>query len=607
MRLILFILKCLVGILATVGLLIVAAAVAVGIFVSRGEPVPWDERAQEIPEATVLTVDLAEGVIETRPDNVLSRASLGDVLALRPGLEALDAAGRDPRVKGLLVRVGRGQVAFSEVQELRAALARFSEQGKFTLAFAETFGTGARGTLHYYLASAFDQIWLQPSGELGVTGFSLESPFLRETLDEIGIKPSLDQREEYKSAMNTFTDSRLPAAQRQNLQQLVDSWLGQVGQAIAQRRGSDRGAAIALINGAPYLAGEARELGLVDSLGYWDQVRDDALERAGESGGEPEVLSLADYDRLRERDEPEGPALALVYGLGPVVLDRSENDPVFGRSAMGSDTVSEALSEAIEDEDVEAVVFRVDSPGGSYVAADVIWRQMQRARERGLPVIVSMGNLAASGGYFVAAPAHKIVAQPGTVTGSIGVVSGKLVFTELWENLGVNWDGVRAGRNAALWSPNDDFTPEGWRRLQVALDQIYGDFTAKVAEGRGLSREATLAAAKGQVWSGEDAKDLGLVDELGGLWRAFELAREAAGLEPDAAVQIKVFPEDDDPFEAFLRDSLGADLGSATLRSLTLSLARLNRALSPLVETYEAVTGDPRDRALMAPTLRPGG
>ncbi len=602
MRLILFLLRCLVGLFAAVGFLVVAGFVALALFVGRAEPLPWDKGPTEIPETTVLTLDLAAGVVEMRPENPLTRASLGPVLVLREGLEALDAAGRDDRVKGLLVRVGRGDIGFHEVQELRAAVQRFREQGKFAFAFAETFGRAGNGTLHYYLASAFDKVWLQPSGDVGVTGFSVESPFLREVLDDLGIEPRLDQREEYKGAMNTFTDSSLPDAQRRNLQRLVNSWLDQVSRGIAESRQMDSGAARGLIDRAPYLAKEALELGLVDELGYWDQAREAATAQAG---ADAEVLRLADYRNLLEAPEPEGPTIALIYGLGPVVLDRSQNDPVFGDLALGSDTVAKALSDAIEDEEVEAIVFRVDSPGGSYVASDVIWRQMQRARESEVPVIVSMGRVAASGGYFVAAPAQKIVAQPGTVTGSIGVVSGKLVLEGLWDKLGINWDGVRAGRNADIWSPNRDFTPQGWQRLQDALDQIYDDFTSKVAAGRGLTPEDTLKAAKGQVWTGEDAKELGLVDELGGLWRALVVAREAAGLDPDAEIRIKLLPERRDPFQAFLRENLGVEADSPMLRSLARSLQRLGRALRPLVESHELVTADPRSRTLMAPDLRP--
>jgi protease-4 len=288
-----------------------------------------------------------------------------------------------------------------------------------------------------------------------------------------------------------------------------------------------------------------------------------------------------------------------------VVLDKAENDPVFGRVVMGADTVAAAIADAVEDSQVEAIVFRIDSPGGSYVASDAIWRAVHKAREADKPVIVSMSNVAASGGYFVAAAAHKIVAQPGTVTGSIGVVAGKLVLSGLWDKLSITWDGVQAGANANFWTMNQDFSQDAWAGLQRFLDRTYEDFTGKVAEGRGMDRAQVLQVAKGQIWSGEDALRLGLVDELGGLARAIDLAREAAGLEPEAAVQIQVFPERADPIEQLMRDALGGNIESLGAQSLVRTLARVARAVLPLVEAWEQLIAEPRSRALQVPELRP--
>ena len=602
MRLILFFLKCVVGLLASIGFLVVIGSIVLGVIVTQLEPFEWEPtKRAEIPDSAVLTLDFAGGLIEDRPDNPLSRASLGDPVVLREAIDALEAAGRDDRVKGLVARVGRGGLGLADVQELRDAVIGFRESGKFAVAFAESFGEGGNGTLHYYLASAFDSIWLQPSGDLDVTGIMLESPYLREALDEIGVTPRFDQREDYKGVMNMFTDSRLPEKQRQNLQRLTDSWLSQISQGIAAERKIAPARLISLIDRAPFLASEAVVHGLVDVLGYWDQVNGEVMALAGDDAT---FLELTDYAAAREQPNGDGPVIALVYGLGPVVLDSSENDPVFGEVAMGSDTVSEALADAIDDADVQAIVFRVDSPGGSYVASDVIWREMQRAREADLPVIVSMGNIAASGGYFVAAPAHRIVAQPGTLTGSIGVAAGKLVLDELWAKLGITWDGVQSGANADIWSMNRDFSPEGWQRLQTFLDAVYEDFTTKVAEGRNISIEAAREAAQGQVWSGEDARSLGLVDALGGYRQAIALAREAAGLADDEPIQIKRFPQVRDPFEALFEDVLGTATESPGVRAMARGLARIAKALAPLVEATAYLTGDPRARTLQTPPLR---
>ena len=577
------------------------AAVVAGVVLWR-QGGGLERFTEEVPEITVLSLDLSQGLLEAKPDNPLARITLRDTMDMRQFLDALQAAGRDPKVKGLVARLGRGSLGVAQIQELRDAIAAFHGQGKFAVAFTESFGEGGNGTLHYYLASAFQQVWLQPSGSLDMTGLAFESPFLRTALGKLGIEPRVGQREEYKGAMSALTDSQMPEPQRQNLQRLVDAWIGQIARGVAEGRGLASEDVLKLIDQAPFDGEAALGHGLVDQLGYWDQVADAVRDQAGDTS---EILTLADYERFRDKPEAEGAVLALIYGLGPVVLAQGENDPVFGRVVMGADTVAAAIADAVGDSQVEAIVFRIDSPGGSYVASDAIWREVQKAREAGKPVIVSMSNLAASGGYFVAAPAHKIVAQPGTLTGSIGVVAGKLVLSGLWDKLSINWDGVQAGANANFWSMNQDFSPEAWARLQRFLDRTYEDFTSKVAQGRGLDRDQVLQIAKGQIWSGEDALRLGLVDELGGLDRAFALARDAADLPSDAAHQIQVFPKQPDPIEQLLRDALGGNIEGLGVGALVRALARVTRAVLPLVEAWEQIGADPRSRAVQVPDLRP--
>ncbi len=599
MRLVIFILKCVVGLLASLGFLMVAAVVALAVWADGAER--WVAAEPEIPDRSVLSLDLSAGLVEARSDNPFAQLSLGHVLTLREAVEALEAAGEDPRVQGLIARLGIGELGIAQVQELRQAISEFRESGKFTIAFAESFGEGGNGTLHYYLASAFGEVWLQPSGGFDVTGLALETPFLREALDKLGIVPRLSQREEYKGAMNTFTDHELPAPQRENLQQLLDSWLGQVARDIAAARGGDEGAVRAAIDSAPHSAAAALDQGLVDQLGYWDEVSAAVMSEAGD---EAEFLPLMTYAQAHDPLPTPGPTVALIYGLGPVVLANSDDDGVFGDGVMASDTVSEAIATAIEDPEIEAIVLRIDSPGGSYVASDVIWREVQLAREADKPLIVSMSNVAASGGYFVAAPAHKIVALPGTITGSIGVVSGKLIFTGLWDKLGINWDGVEAGAAAGYWSMNRDFSPEEWARLQASLDRVYADFTGKVADGRSMASDDVAAAAKGQVWTGEDARDLGLVDELGGLKAALALAAEAAGA-PGERPRVKVLPEPRDPFQALMEDLLAGQIEAARWRAVVRDLTRLAAYFRPLLETMELGRGTTEGPQLRAPDLPP--
>lgn len=600
MRIIMFLLKSLVGLFAAIGFLLIAGVVVAGLFWQRLEPLAATDVG--IPAATILTLDLAPGIVATRPDSPLARAAMGNNLVMRDVLEALDAAGRDERVRGLMLRVGRGSLGLADAQELRDAIKEFRDQGKFALAFAESFGEGGNGTIDYYVGASAGNIWMQPSGDLALTGFTLQSPFVRGLLDKIGISPRMDQREEFKGAMNMFTDSAQPEPQRQNLQQLADSWIAQVAAGSGADRDIAPEALRALIDQAPFDATAAKENGLIDRIGYLDEARAAALEAAGATADDSaaEFLNIADYARSQRPEDEDGAVLALIYGLGPIALAESESDPVFGSLVMGADTIAQAIRDAVEDPDVRAIVFRVDTPGGSYVASDVIWREVQRARDAGVPVIVSMGNVAASGGYFVAAPANAIVAQPGTITGSIGIVAGKMVFADLWDKVGVTWSGVKAGANADMWSVNKDFSPAAWARLQSLLDRAYDDFTGKVAAGRDMPIEKVIEAAKGQVWTGEDAKALGLVDTLGGLRTAKTVAAEISGISPGETVRFKVFPAARDPIEALFEQAMSGELRSPALRTL----ARAAQALAPLLRVMGTLTGQARGpvvRARQAP------
>ncbi len=595
-----FLLKCVVGLFAAVGFLLIAAVVAAAVFLPRFDE--FRPEPVEMSDNTVLLLDLADGVIEQRPDNPLARASLGGALVLRDIVETLHAAGGDDRVKGLVIRAGWGTPGLAQMQELRDAVADFRAQGKPVTAFAETFGEAGNGTLHYFLASAAGEVWMQPSGDLGMTGFALQQPFLKPLLEDIGVRTQVAQREEYKGAMSFLSEDSLPAPQRENLQRYLDSALMQIVTAVAEARNLEAGALRDMVDRAPYRGAEAQRLGLIDRLGYWDEV-EGAVEDA--AGAEVTWLPLGRYEPLEPESDAEPAVIALVHGAGPILLAQGENDPLFGRVTMGAVDVAEVLATAIDDPEVAAIVFRVDSPGGSYVASDTIWREVQRARDLDKPVIVSMGNLAASGGYFVAAPAARIVAQPGTLTGSIGVVAGKVSLRGLWADIGVNWDGVQAGRRAALWNPNAPFSSDEWDWLQQTLDATYADFTGKVAAGRGLTREEVLAVAKGQIWSGSDALAAGLVDALGGYRTAVELAKETAGLPADARVILQSFPEARDPFAAFFEDTLGGSIESPGVAALLRGLARVAGALAPLVEAAESVTRDPRSLTLQSPAASP--
>lgn len=555
---------------------------------------------RQLPDTMVIEFNTADGVVEKRSVSPLAWATESNMIALPDLVRGLDAAARDPRVKGVVARLGNGGLGLAQAQEIRDAVLAFRKEGKFAVAFAETFGEMGDPNIHYYLATAFDSIYIQPSGSVDIYGFRLENPFLSEALAEIGVSAEMDRRAEYKSALEIFTEPGLTEPSRQNLQRLVDNWAQQIADGIAATRpGFTPADARELIDRGPYLAMEAMRRGLVDGLLYWSDVAKEVDTRSGGSSW----VHLNDYVDALPPSPGDAPVIALIHGLGPVTLAASKDEPWFGEVSMASDTVAGALRTAIDDPKVAAILFRIDSPGGSYVAADTIWAEVRRAREVGKPVVVSMGNTAASGGYFVAAAADSIVAQPATVTGSIGVFGGKFVLSGLWERLGINWDGVQAGANAGMNSPNESYTEAGWAHLQRSLDRIYADFTNKVAEGRDLPPDRVEAVARGQVWTGQDAREHGLVDELGGYATAIARARTAAGIDAGAAVRLEPYPKPR-PLDRLLRDLIGRGMVDQQTEARLAVLARLAAVLEPFAEALEPALGSPGGELRM-PEIRP--
>jgi protease-4 len=492
----------------------------------------------------LLELDLTQPLIDVEPEDPIAKFRTRGKPRLRPILRTLHEAGNDHRVAGLVARIGSAGQALAQVQELRDAVTAFRASGKPTVAWAETFGEAAPATIPYLLATAFDEIWLQPSGDVNLIGLSAEVQFLRGLLDKLGVEPQMGQRYEYKNAADRLLRSEMTDAHREAIGRLTESSWEQVVQGVAEARGLTSAEVQQAADRAPLLAKDALDARLIDRIGYRDEVYTSLRRKLG-----PDVrLLFADkWTRheqpwariLRQVKEKKAPGVAVVEGHGGVVMGRSRRTPLMGQ-VMGSDTVSAAIRAAVKDERVQAIVFRVDSPGGSYVASDTVWREVTCAREAGKPVIVSMGAVAGSGGYFVACPADVIVAQPGTITGSIGVFGGKAVTAALTDTLGINYGSVQQGRNALMYSTHRRFDDTELERLDAFLDHVYDDFTTKVADGRNMTRDDVHAIAKGRVWTGADAAENGLVDTLGGLRDAIRIARERAGLPADAPARPAV-------------------------------------------------------------------
>jgi protease IV len=482
---------------------------------------------------TLLELDLTEPLVAPEADDPIARLRARSRRLLRPTLRALHEAADDRHVVGLIAKVG-GMWPWGTMQELRRGVQTFAASGKPTLAWVETFGElGSRGMSAYVLATAFGELWLQPGGEIGLLGVGIETTFVRGTLDRLGIEPQFEQRYEYKNAADVLMRKEFTAAHREALERLAESVFSDAVETIADARGLTSDQVRELVNTGPRTALEAQAAGLVDRLGYRDQAYDAMRAR---TGGKPELLFA---DRWRPHRKLAPPPhrrghVAFVDVRGAIATGRTRRGPM-GRQA-GSDTVSAQLRAAHDNNRARAVVMRVESPGGSAVASEVIWREVWRLREADKPVIVSMGDVAASGGYYIACPAEVIVALPATLTGSIGVLGGKLVVDSLLERLGVSTGTVQQGAHALMYSARRSFSEDERARFAATVDAVYHDFVGKVAEGRQRSVTDVEAVARGRVWTGRDAREAGLVDELGGLRDAVRIARERANLPEDAPV-----------------------------------------------------------------------
>jgi protease-4 len=482
---------------------------------------------------TLLELDLTEPLVAPEPDDPLARLRARGRRLLRPTLRALHEAAEDRHVVGLIAKVG-GIWPWATMQEVRRGLQTFAASGKPTLAWAESFGeVGSRDMAAYVLATAFGELWLLPGGGVGLLGVGIETPFIRGTLDRLGIEPQFEQRHEYKNAADVLLRKEFTAAHREVLERVAESVFSDAIGTIAEARGLTHDQVRELVDTGPHTASEAQAAGLVDRLGYRDQAYEAMRDR---TGSEAELL-FADRWRPRRKIAPPPHRrghVALVEVRGGISSGRTRRSPM-GRQA-GSDTVSAQLRAAHDNDRARAVVLRVESPGGSALASEVIWREVWRLRESGKPVVVSMGDVAASGGYYIACPAEVIVALPATLTGSIGVLGGKLVVDGLLERVGVNTGSVQRGARALMYSPRRGFSEDERARFAGTIDVIYNDFVGKVAAGRKRPVAEIEAVARGRVWTGRDALEAGLVDELGALRDAVRIARERADLPEDAPV-----------------------------------------------------------------------
>ena len=506
-----------------------------------------------VPSNATLYLDLRAPYTEVEASDVFSQL-VEQQPTLRETVHMIREARGDSRVAALVVTIQTPGSLWAQLQELRAALADFKAAGKPITAFLEFGGPG-----EYYVASVADRVVLMPGGQLDVAGLASYELFFRGLLDKLGIYPDLLQIGDYKTAANTFTERDMTPAHRQMSQSLTSDLFAEVVSAVAAGREMTQDAARAALTGGPYTPADALAAGLVDSLAYADQLDDEEPVKGTRR------LTGETWRRVaRDRGGAGSERVALIYAVGTIASGKGTSD-MPGAEVIGSDTVAEWLRTVRVDPSVRAVVVRIDSPGGSAIASEVIWRELMLTREV-KPLIVSMGDVAASGGYYIAAPAHAIVAQPGTLTGSIGIVTGKFVLDDALGKLGIDVAAVGEGPRAGIYSPFRPFTDTERALVQAQMRSVYDLFLTRVADGRGRTTAEIDAMGQGRVWTGRQALELGLVDELGGLDTALELARERAKLDPERDLNLVIYPKKR-PFYEIVANPFGAaaELGAGRL------------------------------------------
>jgi protease-4 len=478
---------------------------------------------------------------------------------VRSIVDALRKAKVDRRISAVIVRPTGTAALWGKVQEVRDAIADFRRSGKPIVAYME-YG----GEQEFYLSSACDKVFLMPTASLDLTGIATYELFLRGMLDKIGAYPDALHIGDYKTASNNFTEHTYTPAHREMAESLNSDLYQQLIRGIAEGRHKSEAEVKALIDHGPFLPEDALKAGLIDDLAYEDQV-DDKVKLS--PSGSPHYIDISDYRQVSTSSVglDRGPRIAVIYAVGVIASGKSSYDSPSGL-VVGADTINEYLRRARADAAVKAIVLRIDSPGGSALASDVIWREVSLTRQQ-KPVVVSMSDVAASGGYYIAMPASAIVAEPSTLTGSIGVVLTKFAIGGTLNKLGMNMEGVSNGKYADLYSPVRAFTPEERAMMMANMQATYDTFVEKAAQGRNTTPERIDAIAQGRVWTGRQAKEIGLVDELGGLERAISIAKQRAKIPQDSGVEIVTYPGKRSFYDV-LRNPFGPSDFGATLGAL---------------------------------------
>lgn len=491
--------------------------------------------SKNIPENAVLMVNFNDDIQETRGNNLLSELSESGTLSYYDIIKAINLAAMDKNITAMATEINSSNLGLAQIEGLRKVIQDFRTTGKKAYIFSSGFGSIGGGISEYYLASVFDEIWMQPNSDVGITGIGIEVPFGRNLLDKIGAKPEFYTRYEYKTAYDSLMNVEMSSQYREELQKLGSGIFEQLVMDASSSRKLAEEEMIRLVNEAPLSAEEALNAELIDKIGY----RQEMLEAIG---GNP--LDINRYAATIGEGNRKLPAVAFVVAEGMIDEGNSAGNPLKSEAVIGSRSFVEQLDEIAKNKQVKALVLRISSPGGSYTASNEMWYALKNFKEKNkIPVVVSMGDYAASGGYFVALAGDAIVAEPLTITGSIGVLGGKMTFSGLWEKLGVNWEPMYFGENAGILSTSREFSEKEKASLNKSLDSVYKDFTLKVSQARKLDAATMDNLARGRIWLGRDAIKNGLIDYLGGIDVALAIAKEKGGIKPAEKFTMLYYPK----------------------------------------------------------------
>lgn len=574
-----------------IGAMVLISAVLSFILVSRmaGNVAP------PLPNEMVLVLTLDGGIAEIQTRPTILEPFPFDQPTIRTLVDTLERAGEDSRVKGLVLNLRNAPISIAHIQELRTAIENFKQSGKPAKIYSASYDDPMGGLSQYYLASAFDEIWMQPVGMLSISGANMEMPFAKDALNKIGITPDFLQREGYKSAMENFANNAMSPESQEMWSSILKDLSATMMVDISTVRGLPPAQLKASINKGVLTGDEALQASLIDRLDYAD-VMVSELRQTIKGNPADKTMELVPFGRYASgagkdiapktlnANMTESKNVALIYAVG-AIMDTAE-----AGSGAGADKIAKAIHQAIDDDTIEAIVLRVDSPGGSPTASETIRRALVKAKAKNKKVVVSMASVAASGGYWIATDADKIVAAPGTITGSIGVVMGKFNTSGLWDKMGINWQGPQLGDNADLWSPHSGFDEKGRARMNVLIDDVYTAFLTRVAEGRGMSMAQVRDVAQGRAWTGKQAYERGLVDALGGFDVALDETAKLIGVASADNLNIIQIPRAKNPIEQFV-EAFGPQVSLGSLFVLNSELMQRVKAYVTQAQLSNNATG----------------